>query len=556
MKSQQIIKNTTIKSAVLLLVFGFYNNTTFADSLLVDVELIHDITKNDSKVTNHADLGSISGEQWQNIENQIAISSQQAYIKASNTGNNDLFGWSVAMDGNTLVIGAKSEQSNATGINGNQINNSASNSGAVYVFIKTGRVWSQQAYIKASNTDSGDKFGTSVAISGDTLVVGAPFEQSNASGINGDESDNSLLGSGAAYVFVRNAGIWQQQAYLKGTNNTEGQQFGNAVAMVNDKIAIGAWRESNLTLRSGAVYVFERNSGVWSQHAYLKAPNAETEDRFGESLALTESTTIEIVLGEPIAVTKSTLLIGAPNEDSNAIGVNGDQNNNSALSSGAAYVFEKIGNNWDFQTYLKASNTNNQDNFGTAVDIDGNTLVISAVFEGSSSTGVNGDEGDNSSASAGAAYIFTQNQGVWSQQAYLKASNTDSSDQFGQHVSIDGDIVVVSARWEQSNATGINGNDGDNSVNAAGAVYSYERTNNSWQFIDYIKQSNTAQSPNGDWFGTSTTLSNQTLVVGAPWEDSSATGIGGDENNNSLNSTGAAYVYHITTEILFKNSFE
>jgi len=144
---------------------------------------------------------SIDETQWQNIENQIAISSQQAYIKASNTGNNDLFGWSVAMDGNTLVIGAPKEQSNATGINGNQINNSASNSGVVYVFIKTGGVWSQQAYIKASNTDSGDWFGTSTTLSNQTLVVGAPWEDSSATGIGGDENNNSLNSTGAAYVY-------------------------------------------------------------------------------------------------------------------------------------------------------------------------------------------------------------------------------------------------------------------------------------------------------------------------------------------------------------------
>src|SRR5205809_40256 len=108
--------------------------------------------------------------------------------------------------------------SNATGVNGNQSDNRAPGSGAVYVFVRRGTNWSQQAYLKASNTDAFDYFGFSVAISGDTIVVGAPYEASNATGVNGNESDNSAPQAGAAYVFVRNGTNWAQQAYLKASN--------------------------------------------------------------------------------------------------------------------------------------------------------------------------------------------------------------------------------------------------------------------------------------------------------------------------------------------------
>ncbi|MGH8474815.1 MAG: choice-of-anchor D domain-containing protein [Methylococcales bacterium] len=127
--------------------------------------------------------------------------SQQAYLKASNTGYSDNFGVSVAISGDTVVVGAPGENSNATGVNGDQSDNSADYAGAAYGFLRSGATWSQQVYLKASNTGSDDEFGVSVAISGDTVVVGAPFENSNATGVDGNQSDDSASYSGAAYVF-------------------------------------------------------------------------------------------------------------------------------------------------------------------------------------------------------------------------------------------------------------------------------------------------------------------------------------------------------------------
>ncbi len=130
-----------------------------------------------------------------------AVWSQQAYIKASNPGEADQFGWSLALTGDTLAVGAPREDSSATGVGGDQANDGLADSGAVYLFTRSGTVWSQQDYIKAAVTDSGDLFGYSVALTGDTLAAGAPGEDSNASGVDGDALDNSQSGSGAAYVF-------------------------------------------------------------------------------------------------------------------------------------------------------------------------------------------------------------------------------------------------------------------------------------------------------------------------------------------------------------------
>ena len=214
------------------------------------------------------------------------------FTKASNAGTLDNFGWSVALaaDGNTLAVGAPEEASNATGIDGNQSDNSANASGAVYIFTRNGSSWSQQAYVKASNTEANDSFGHSITLAadGNTLVVGAPFEDSNATGIGGNQSDNSESASGAAYVFTRSGSNWSQQAYVKAYNTDASDQFGHSVALAADgnTLTIGASLEDNsgtgiingfpgfpnadnAATNSGSVYVFTRSGNNWSQQAYI-----------------------------------------------------------------------------------------------------------------------------------------------------------------------------------------------------------------------------------------------------------------------------------------------
>ncbi len=246
-----------------------------------------------------------SGAVYVFVRNGAGSWVRQAYVKASNTGEGDEFGSAVALsaDGNTLAVGADGEASNATGINGNQSDDSATSAGAVYVFSRSGSAWSQQAYIKASNSDSSDWFGWSVALSadGDTLAVGARYESSKASGINGDQNDDSSDSAGAVYVFSRSGSAWSQQAYVKASNTGAGDQFGYAVVLSDDgaTLAVSARDErSNATgintgdqsddsaEYSGAVYVFGRTGNSWSQKAYVKASNTDPHDRFGVALAL------------------------------------------------------------------------------------------------------------------------------------------------------------------------------------------------------------------------------------------------------------------------------
>ncbi len=398
---------------------------------------------------------------------------QAAYIKASNSDADDRFGRSVALSGDTLAVGAAAESSVATGIDGNQNDNNAARSGAVYVFTRDGTgVWSQQAYIKASNTDALDGFGFQVALSGDTLAVGAAGESSVATGIDGDQNDNNAARSGAVYVFTRTAGVWSQQAYIKASNTDATDFFGRSVALSGDTLAVGAFFESsaatgiggnesdNSADAAGAVYVFTRDAvGVWSQQAYIKASNTDALDGFGRSVALSGD----------------TLAVGARSEDSAATGIDGDQSNNDADRSGAVYVFTRTAGVWSQQAYIKASNTDVLDGFGHSAALSGDTLAVGALGEESVATGIDGNQSDNLAMFSGAVYVFTRDgTGVWSQQAYIKASNTDVDDFFGRSVALSGDTLAVAASTEDSAATGIDGDQSDNSAAIAGAIYVFE----------------------------------------------------------------------------------
>ncbi|MFN0130057.1 MAG: choice-of-anchor D domain-containing protein, partial [Verrucomicrobiales bacterium] len=476
---------------------------------------------------------------------------QQAYLKASNTEpqgdveTGDEFGASVAVSGHTVVVAAPWEASSATGVNGPQNDNRAFASGAVYVFVLSGTTWSQQAYLKASNTDEGDFFGWSVAISGDTLVVGARDESSSATGVNGNQSDNNADFSGAAYVFVRSSTTWTQQAYLKASNTEEFDGFGNSVAVSGNTVVVGATGEDsnatgvngnqsdNSASSSGAAYVFVRSGTTWAQQAYLKASNSGEFDDFGQS----------------VAVSGDTVVVGAYGESSNATGVNGNQSDNSAERSGAAYVFVRSGTTWAQQAYLKASDTepadhDGGDGFGFSVAVSGDTVVVGAPGEDSNATGVNGDPKDNSARNSGAVSVFVRNGDSWTQQAYVKASNTETFDSFGNSVAVSGDSVLVGAAGEDSIASGINGNQSDNSADSSGAGYLFVRSGTTWSQQAYLKASNSGEP---DSFGDSVAMSEDKVVVGAPGEASNATGVNGNQSNNSSPLAGAAYVFETVT---------
>jgi hypothetical protein len=252
---------------------------------------------------------------------------QQVKLTASDGGAGDRFGYSVALAGSTAAVGAAAWNS-ATG--------------ATYVFVRSGGAWFPQAKLTASDGGSGDQFGYSVALSGSTAVVGAPGWTS---------------GTGSAYVFVRSGTTWSQQAQLAASDAIGGDNFGWSVAVYGGTAMVGAASKSAST---GAAYVFVRSRSGWSEQAELVASDATAGDYFGAAVALY----------------KSTAMVGPPGK---------------ASFSGATYTFVRSGTIWSQQAELTGSDTATGDRFGRSVALTGSTAVVGAW---------------GNSSSTGAAYVF------------------------------------------------------------------------------------------------------------------------------------------------------
>jgi hypothetical protein len=502
---------------------------------------------------------------------------QAAYLKASNPGMFDHFGEGGALDGHignsvatsadggTIAVGAQHESSGARGINGSQNDESAYNAGAVYVYTRGGGSWAQQAYLKASNAGSGDHFGNAVALSadGNTLAVGAFWESSGATGVNGDQNDNSIPQAGAVYVFTRSSGAWTQQAYIKASNTGrrgegllpgEGDQFGFSIALSGDgnTLAVGAGSEDGAAQgaasnpqndsfnSAGAVYVFSRTGGVWTQQAYVKADastNTGLGDQFGYAVSLNADGT--------------TLAVGVYDESGSSRTINGPVDRGRG-GSGAVYVFRRSGSAWSKEAYLKTWNAEGGDSWGTSVSVsdDGNTLAVGSIDEDCLCGGIVhapsdvGATDQKSDLSVGAAAIFVRTGGTWTQQAYIKPSNPSEGDWFGVRLALSGDgaTLVASAQNEDSAARGIGGNQQDESASEAGAAYVFVRSGSTWSQQAYIKGSNTEAY---DEFGGAVAISRNgsVLVAGARGEDSGARGVNGNQNDSSVDESGAVYVF-------------
>jgi len=330
---------------------------------------------------------------------------QQAELTASDGAAGDQFGFSIALsgDGNTAVVGAFGHT-----VNGNVYQ------GAAYVFTNSGGNWSQQAELSASDGAAGDWFGDSVALSGDgnTAVLGA-----SGHAVNGNQIQ------GAAYVFTNSAGSWSQQAELTASDGVYDDEFGISVALSSDgnTALVGALFHTvnGNTNYQGAAYVFANSAGSWSQQQELTASDGAGGDLFGNSVTLSSD--------------GNTALVGAY-----AHTVNGNR------YQGAGYVFTNSAGSWSQQQELTASDGAESDYFGNSVALssDGNTALVGAYAHT-----VNGNRYQ------GAAYVFTNSAGSWSQQQELTASDGAGGDLFGNSVTLssDGNTALAGAPYHTVN---------------------------------------------------------------------------------------------------------
>jgi hypothetical protein len=407
---------------------------------------------------------------------------QQAELTAGDGFAGDVLGVSVAISGDTALVGAPMHATAAAG---------KDFAGAAYVFTRSGGVWTQQAELAAADGAAGDEFGSSVSLSGDTALVGAPLRD----GSRDPFGNPGLRDTGAAYVFTRSGGVWTQQAELTAADGAAGDQFGAAVAVSGDAALVGAPSRKSLAggIVDGGAYVFSRSGGSWAQQQQLIAANSAAYYFFGISVALTGDTAL-------VGATKSHDSLGAP-------------------GGGAVWVFVRPGTAppapaWVEQAKLTAANGAAGDEFGVSVAASGDTALVGAHRRDTSGM-----------FQAGAAYVFVRAGGSWAQQAELTASDGAIGDLFGVSVSLAGDTALVGALYHDA------GGKLD-----AGAAYVFERAGGSWTQQQMLAA---ADGVGGDEFGASVAVSADTALVGAPFHD-----IAGQLD------VGAAYVFGRVPTIL------
>lgn len=481
----------------------------------------------------------------------------EAYIKAANVSSPALFGMSLSLFGDTLAVGSPSESSNQTTItNGPSASNNtmAANAGAVYVYKRSGPTWIQEAYVKASNAAADDNFGVEVSLSGESLAVSAPQEDGSLTTItNGTTSDstNTASASGAVYVYKRSGLNWAQEAFIKASNSNAGDLFGSSVALDGDTLIVGAKMEAssqtvitngstsstnNTIAGAGATYVYGRSGVTWTQQAYIKAANAQGNDNFGDRVALSGNT---IAVGAWAEASNDTTITNGTTASAD----------NSATASGAVYIYRKNGTTWNQEAFIKAKNSQASDFFGAGLAIAGDTLAVGAGGESSSQTTItNGPTFTNveGRTSSGTIYIYRRNGVIWNHESYIKASNSTANNMLGERLSLSANMLAVGAYLDDSNQNTItNGPSAstNTSMTNSGAAYIFKRDGNLWGQIAYIKAVNANVE---DQFGTAVSLSNDTLAVGAPMEDSNqnfiTNGPGGSADNSMVDS-GATYIF-------------
>ncbi len=333
--------------------------------------------------------------------------------------------------------------------------------GSAYVFVRSGSSWSEEAKLTASDGAEGDWFGGSVSVSGDTILVGARLDDDNGNW------------SGSAYVFVRNGSSWSQQAKLTALDGAANDLFGWSVSVSNDTAVVGAHGDDD----KGSAYVFVRNGSSWSEEAKLTASDGAPVDQFGFS----------------VSVSGDTAIVGAWYDE---VGGNDDQ--------GSAYVFARNGSSWSQEAKLTASDAAVDDEFGRSVSVSGETAVVGAWHD------------EDNGYRSGSAYVFVRSGSSWSEEAKLTASDGAQGDFFGVSVSVSGDTTVVGAYGD------------DDRGSISGSAYVFVRSGSSWSEQAKLTASDGAAN---DLLGHSVSVRGGTAVVGA----------NGDDDKGSR--SGSAYVF-------------
>ena len=308
--------------------------------------------------------------------------SQEAKLVASDAASNDNFGISVAIDGDTIVVGDISFSASVT------------QRGSAYVFTRSGTTWTERTKLLTSDGQTFDRFGSAVAISDDTIIVGA----------QGDDHPG-FSNSGSAYIFVGAGSSWTEQAKLVLSDAADSDIFGDSVDIDGDTVVIGAPVHTHGVTQSGSAYVFVRSGTIWTEQAELLAAAPVSGDR----------------LGNAVGISGDTVVVGAELAD-----------NTGGVGAGSAYVYFRSGTTWSEQAVLIASDAVGSDAFGSGVAVNGDTVLV-------------GDKKEDAPINSGALYVFVREGTTWTEQQKVKASDADSLDEFGRAVALSGNTVLVGA---------------------------------------------------------------------------------------------------------------
>jgi MYXO-CTERM domain-containing protein len=375
---------------------------------------------------------------------------QQAKLVAADGASEDWFGYAAAISNDTAVVGAVLDDVGT-----------AVGRGSAYVFQRSGTTWTQQAQLLAADGAADDCFGSSVAVSGDTALIGAFLDQVGA---------NDAQGS--VYVFQRTGASWAQQVKLIASDGAASDQFGVSVALSGDTALVGADRDSVGAISyQGSAYVFQRTGTTWAQQAKLVASDGASDDHFGASVALSGN----------------TALVGAYGDN---LGVNAEQ--------GSAYVFQRTGTTWVQQAKLIASDGASPDEFGRSVALSADTALVGARMANVGTI-----------TAQGSGYVFQRTGTAWAQQAKLLASDGASGDFFGGSVALSGNTALISAHGDDVGAN-----------SSQGSAYVFQRTGAAW-----AQQTKLIASDGDpyDGFGYfSVALSSDAALIGSPFVDSAS----------------------------------
>jgi MYXO-CTERM domain-containing protein len=327
----------------------------------------------------------VTGASWP-VEIDPLVSTEEQELTASDGAPEDLFGYVVALSGDTAVIAAPSHD-----VGGN------ANQGAAYVFVRTNGLWVEQQQLVASDGAAGNGFGRAMAMSGDWLLLGAP-----GATVNGNAYQ------GAAYLFHRTNGTWSEHSKLVGSLGKAEEQFGDALALRGSTAMIAApYEVVDGNMLQGSVYVFEESNGVWTERQKLLALDGGADDYFGYSL---------VIDGDTAFITASEADVGP------------------VLKAGAVYVFQRVGDTWFQQQRLVSSAAESNTGFGSALALRGDTALLAGVFE---------TVGQN--ACQGAVYVFTRANGLWSEQQKLTVPDGKEFDVFGISVALSDGVALIGA---------------------------------------------------------------------------------------------------------------